>query len=250
MNAPLFMAETGDQKEKANQWKSFLELNRYDTSSIERIDCTRDNPVVFDREGRKFSIDFVSDRLNYHKKKPSLKNEILSKAVGSGRYGLKVLDLSAGLGIDAVFLAQLGYNVEAVERNPLIYLCLQNALEELKDSDAELAARLKFHFSTAQNFVSTLLKQENKTEGPFDVVYFDPMFPQKAKSALPKQEMVFFKNLVGSDDDAAEVVSTVLQLKNIKRLAVKRPLAAPPLLKPNGQIAGKLIRYDIYGVNS
>ncbi|MBY0452672.1 MAG: class I SAM-dependent methyltransferase, partial [Bdellovibrionaceae bacterium] len=230
---------------KATEWKNFLELNQYEADSVERIDFTQDNPVVFDSEGRKFTIDFVNDRINYHKKKQSLKNEILSKAVGGGRYGMKVLDLSAGLAIDAVFLAQLGYEVEAVERNPMIYLCLQNALEALKAEDAELASRLKFRFASARQFMTQIPDSE-----VFEVVYFDPMFPQKTKSALPRQEMVFFKNLVGSDDDAAEVAATVLQLKNVKRLAVKRPLSAPPLLKPNGQIAGKLIRYDIYGVNS
>lgn len=239
----LFDATTSDQKAKALEWKTFLAQKNFETDSIQRIDFNQDQPVIYDNEGRKFVIDFIGDRANYHKKKLSIKNEILSKAVGGGRYGLRVLDLSAGLGIDAVFLAQLGYIVEAVERNPMIYLCLQNALESLRASDSDLAARLKFHFSSAQDFIAH--HAEN-----FDVVYFDPMFPQKIKSALPRQEMVFFKNLVGSDNDAADVVGQILKLKNIKRLAVKRPLQAPPLMAPNGQIKGKLIRYDIYGVNS
>ncbi len=243
MAGTLFEATTSDQEAKAAHWKNFLKQKKYVTDSIKRIDFSQEHPVVFDADGRKFVIDFINDRTNYHKKKLSLKNEILSKAVGGGRYGMRVLDLSAGLGIDAVFLAQLGYDVVAVERNPLIYLCLENALETLKANNSLLAAKLKFHFSSAQDFIT-------EQSEAFDVVYFDPMFPQKAKSALPRQEMVFFKNLVGSDDDATEVVRKVLNLKNIKRLAVKRPLAAPALLQPNGQIKGKLIRYDIYGVNA
>ena len=84
-----------------------------------------------------------------------------------------------------------------------------------------------------------------------DVIYFDPMFPEKTKSALPRQEMVFFKALVGTDEDGSEVLKATLKLKKIKRVVVKRPLKAPVLgLKPTGEIKGKLIRFDIYGVNS
>ena len=73
------------------------------------------------------------------------------------------------------------------------------------------------------------------------------MFPQKKKSALPKQEMVIFKNLVGSDDDATEVLSLAIGSKKFKRCSVKRPLSAEPLLPTSGSIEGKIIRYDIYG---
>jgi 16S rRNA (guanine1516-N2)-methyltransferase len=160
----------------------------------------------------------------------------MSRALGSGKQGKRVLDLSAGLGIDAVFLAQLGYHVTAVERNPFIYIALKTALDHLT---ANYRSNLKFVFDQAQNFL-----QNNTCE--FDVCYFDPMFPSKTKAALPKQEMVFFKNLVGSDEDAATVLEIALSTKKFKRCVVKRPLSAEPLLKPAGHIKGKIIRYDIY----
>ena len=38
---------------------------------------------------------------------------------------------------------------------------------------------------------------------PPDVVYLDPMYPHKTKSALVKKEMRVFQSLVGADEDAA-----------------------------------------------
>lgn len=221
------------------KWKSFLEKYPNQLHGIQKIDLTTNCPTIFDQEGRKLNIDFVENHLNYNKKKSSIKSELISKALGGGKLGLRVLDLSAGLGIDAMFLSQLGYNVTAVERNPLLYLALSTAQEKLSD---EAKSEIRFEFDSAKHFV------EN-TNQAFDVIYFDPMFPEKKKSALPRQEMVLFKQLVGADDDAAEVVAAALNSKKAKRLVVKRPLKAPLLFtNPQNQVEGKLVRFDVYGV--
>jgi 16S rRNA (guanine1516-N2)-methyltransferase len=239
--------KTPEAFKKAQQWQKFLSENNFEFEQIEKIDMSGAVPVIYDKKNNKFSIDFVNDKKNYHKKKLSIKNEILSKALGAGKTGLKVLDLSAGLATDAVFLAQLGYDIVAVERNPLIYLCLEDALkflkahEEASNESTDARLKLRFHFADAQSF----LKNKNFEA---DVIYFDPMFPEKAKSALPRQEMVFFKGLVGADDDAANVLQAALKAK-VKRVVVKRPVKAPVLgEKPSGSLKGKLVRFDIYGV--
>jgi 16S rRNA (guanine1516-N2)-methyltransferase len=207
---------------------------------------------VTDTEDNKFSIDFENDKTNYSKKKGGLKSETIARAMGSGRYGFRVLDLSAGLAIDAVFLVQLGFTLTAVERNPLIYLCLQNALDLVRQNnpDSMLAKNLKFTFANSAEFLQSLSVEVAKNaDAAYDVVYFDPMFPDKTKSALPRQEMVFFKKLVGADEDAAEVLKRAAEMPGVKRVAVKRPLKAPILgAKPVASIEGKLIRFDVYGV--
>lgn len=221
-----------------DEWISFLESHQFD----ENIEIYYDNPhpVFVDAEKRKFQIDFENDRKNYSKFKSGRTTEPLSRALGSGKIGNKVLDLSAGLGIDAVFLAQLAFRVTALERNPLIFLALQNAHKNLTGHYRD---HLRFIFGDAKIFL-------NRSEENFDMAYFDPMFPEKNKSALPKQEMIFFKNLVGADEDAVEILDLALKTKKFKRVVVKRPLAAPALMsqefKPTGQIKGKIIRYDIY----
>ena len=186
-----------------------------------------------------FKIDFVNDKLNYAKRKSGLKTELISRAMGSGKCGLNILDLSAGLAVDAIFLSQMGYQVTSLERNKIIFKKLHEAWLQLPDAAKE---KIQFIFSDAKDY---LLAYSNT----FDVIYFDPMFPEKKKSALPKKEMVIFRSLVGDDHDATSVLELALQKKNIKRVVVKRPLKAEWLLrKPSHQLLGKLIRFDIYGV--
>lgn len=225
-------------EKKAHQWQSFLQQNNFDFSLVKSIDLTSETARIHDQSNNKFSIDFLEDRQNYQKKKSSMKKELIGRAMGSGRYGLKILDLSAGLAIDAVFLAQLGFEVTALERNPLIYSCLNEASQRISHD-----LKLKFVFESAQKFLAAHGDE-------YDVIYFDPMFPDKKKSALPRQEMVFFRHLVGSDEDAEQVLQMALQKFKAERVVVKRPLKAPFLLKkPSSQIVGKLIRFDVYGVH-
>lgn len=227
-----FVFANQDLETKYSHWKNFLQEN-FKSEDNYKIQFDGAVPTIFDQEGRKFKIDFIGDNTNYNKVKSSINKEPLAKALGSGSKGLKLLDLSAGLGVDAVFLLQLGFSVTAVERNPLVYMALKIASEQLP--------ALTVHYSDSLTFLETLKPED------FDVAYFDPMFPEKKKSALPKQEMVFFKNLVGSDDDALNIVNLATEKKLFKRFVVKRPLAAESFKKPSGRIEGKIIRYDIYG---
>ncbi len=235
----LFKYHSGENSElKMNEWISFLQRSPFSLEKLTCIDLTDQTPTFFDLEGNKFSINFELDRRNYQKKKSSLKKELIARAMGSGRAGMRILDLSAGLGIDAVFLSQMGFEVTAIERNAFIFLALNDAIQNSK-----IEMNLKFFFDSAQNYLQ-------KNIGNHDVIYFDPMFPDKKKSALPKQEMVFFRNLVGADEDAENVLELALQRKEIHRVVVKRPIKAPSLLKkPDFKVEGKLVRFDVYGVH-
>lgn len=228
-----FVFANPDLESKYGHWKTFLQEN-FKSEDHYKIQFDSAIPTIFDQEGRKFKIDFLGDNLNYNKVKSSINKEPLAKALGSGSKGFKLLDLSAGLGVDSIFLQQLGFQVTAVERNPLVYMALKIASEQLPEVEIVYSDSLKF--------------LESVNPGDFDVAYFDPMFPDKKKSALPKQEMVFFKNLVGTDEDASQIVQLATDKKLFKRFVVKRPLAAESFKKPAGSIEGKIIRYDIYGL--
>ena len=79
------------------------------------------------------------------------------------------------------------------------------------------------------------------------VLYLDPMFPEKNKTALPRKEMQIFRGWVGADEDSAELLKLALQLP-VDRIVVKRPLRAEPLLdKVTHSFEGKTVRYDLYG---
>lgn len=221
-----------------NEWQHFLEAHSQIENDYEIF--YQDYPMIKDSLGNRFQINFNQD-FNYRKTKSSIAKEPLGRSLGAGKLGLRVLDLTAGMGVDTVFLQQLGFNVTAVERNPLIYLALKNAHEKW---DSENKSDLQFVFGDAKAYLSEISADQ------FDVAYYDPMFPDKKKSALPKQEMVLFKGLVGADKDIAEVIQLYVESKKVKRLVVKRPLKEAAVeigkIKAAGNIQGKIIRYDIY----
>lgn len=187
---------------------------------------------LFDAQKRRIRIDFDSDKINYNRK--VIAKDPFLRAIGQNRKN--VLDISAGLAIDSVFLSQHGHKVTAIERNPLLYTLLSHAKER---SEYLKIRSIDFKFAQAKAFVQSISRDD------FDCIYFDPMFPDKVRSALPKQEMVLFRQLVGSDDDAAEILESLL--KTGSRIVVKRPAYSEPIgFKPTNAFESKLLRFDIY----
>lgn len=82
---------------------------------------------------------------------------------------------------------------------------------------------------------------------PPDVVYLDPMYPHRQKSALVKKEMRVFQSLVGPDEDADALLEPARRLAK-KRIVVKRPDYAPPLagIVTQAAVVTKSHRFDIY----
>ena len=82
---------------------------------------------------------------------------------------------------------------------------------------------------------------------PFDVVYLDPMFPHREKSALVKKEMQIFKEIVGADADSDDLFPIARSVAK-KRVVVKRPSKAEFLAnkKPTYSVTGRSSRFDIY----
>jgi len=80
-----------------------------------------------------------------------------------------------------------------------------------------------------------------------DVVYLDPMYPHRRKSALAKKEMQLLRQLVGDDEDASELLLAALASAK-QRVVVKRPRLAPVLVgsAPGFQITAPNTRFDIY----
>lgn len=195
--------------------------------------------LVEDREGRKLEIDFDKNHLDYKRRGHKGKNELISKALGVSKGVKKVLDLSVGMGIDSIFMTQLGFEVEGVERSPVLYMLLSEAL---KRTNQENLKNYKLHFADSLEFLDSFSDER------YHAIYFDPMYPHKKKSALPKQEMMVFRDLVGHDDDASLVLKKALTHK-VKRVVIKRPMNAEELL-PGVQHAyeGKVVRYDTYMV--
>ena len=159
-----------------------------------------------------------------------------------------VVDLTAGWGRDAQFLANNGYTVHAFEQQPVLAMMLTYAQQRIADD--ELARRLFFYHHDSRQNLREFILNKARIDKP-DVVYIDPMFPPKTRqSAAVKKEVVLLQHLAGdfSEKSDASLLNSALEL-DVKRVVVKRPLKANPLpgREPSGSIKGKLIRFDIYG---
>ncbi|MEN0058790.1 MAG: class I SAM-dependent methyltransferase [Bdellovibrio sp.] len=236
-------APGGVLHEKAQDLAKFLScpLNPAETKSFFfHLHVDLQGLWVRDHEKRKLKIDFDENHLDYERRGHHGKNELLAKALGVSKGCRAVLDLSVGLAVDSVFMTQLGFSVQGVERSPLLYVLLREAFAR---TQKEYLKNYQLHFADSLDFLKT-----QKEQCQVDAIYFDPMYPHKKKSALPKQEMVLFRELVGSDNDASEVLREALTWP-VRRVVVKRPLHAEELL-PGVRHAyeGKVVRYDTYVV--
>ena len=189
-------------------------------------------------------VDFVTGASAHRRKFGGGKGQAIAKAVGLNKGAVPhVLDATAGLGRDAFVLAALGCKVTIHERHPVVAALLYDGLQRAYQ-DAEIGDWMKAQVGMAFGSSHDLL---NSTEVEPDVVYLDPMFPHREKSALVKKEMRVFQSLVGDDHDADALLEFAMQLAS-KRVAVKRPDYAPFLdeQKPSMQITTKKNRFDVY----
>lgn len=202
-----------------------------------QLELSSEGPRLADAQKRVLEIDFIKDHLNYQRRGLRGKNELLAKALGYAKGVRRVLDLSAGMGVDAVFMTQLGFQVTSVERSKLLFVLLDEALQRAP----ELQSKLQFVSADSYEYL-----RSSESSREVDAIFFDPMYPHKKKTALPKQEMVVFRELVGHDEDAARVLEEALKWP-VSRVVVKRPLGAEELL-PGVRHAfeGKVVRYDVY----
>lgn len=166
--------------------------------------------------------------------------ELLAKAVGyKPRYQPYVIDASAGLGRDAFVLASLGCRVLMLERSAIIAALLQDALARLH------AVKNDYNLQLIQQNANDYLKHLDAAHRP-EVIYLDPMYPERNKTALVKKEMRILRAIVGSDEDAHITGQTALNVA-LKRVVVKRPKSAIPLMdKPDLSFSGNHSRFDVY----
>ncbi|PIE43390.1 MAG: hypothetical protein CSA50_05825 [Gammaproteobacteria bacterium] len=196
--------------------------------------------------GHAITCDFSGGKNNHRRKFSGGKKQLLAKAVGvSSRSELHVLDATAGLGRDAFVLASLGCTVTLLERSVIVHELLRSGLDRARlAGESDLLSVLD-----RMNLVHTDAKRwlAQQPADCVDVVYLDPMFPQREKTALVKKEMRYFHEIVGSDDDAGELLHQARE-KAAYRVVVKRAAKSPYLadIKPTYEIDGKSSRYDIY----
>lgn len=194
-------------------------------------------------------VDFTGGVVAHRRRFGGGRNQPLARAAGlkSGATPT-VVDATAGLGRDAFVLASLGCAVQLIERAPIIAALLRDGLQRAaRDPDIGplITERLRLITADGRDYLRELAGNQRP-----EVVYLDPMYPHRQKTALVKKEMRLLRQWVGDDDDAPELLAAALRCAQ-RRVVVKRPRQAPMLAgpPPGFQIVAPNTRFDVYLLN-
>ncbi len=152
-----------------------------------------------------------------------------------------VIDANGGWARDAFFLAQQGFAVTVLERVEVIFKLLADARERalVYPELQEIMARMTFVHADACAF----LQQEIHPK----VIYLDPMFPARMKSAKVKKDLQILQSLAETSIDDPSELFLLARQKATERVIIKRPINAPFLVEaPDFQYLGKTVRFDVY----
>jgi len=196
-------------------------------------------------EKKPFYLDFLSGKIRYRSQHAGLRKELLARAMGmKPRENPVIVDATAGLGRDSFILAKLGFEVIMLERSPVLFVLLRDALERARQDTLmqPVVERMRLLHADAHEWL--------KSSPRIDIIYLDPMFPQRQKSASVKKEMVILQELLGKDQDADSLFRLALTCA-ARRVVVKRPRLAVNIVEraPTFTLTGKSSRFDIYLTN-
>lgn len=196
-------------------------------------------------------VDFQAGAAAHRRQFGGGRKQDIARACGlHQKNDLQILDATAGLGRDSFVLAGLGAAVHMVERDPVLWALLEDGLLRARTSDdpdlMAVMARLRLSAGDARKLHDAAL-------GAPDVIYLDPMFPPRDKSAKVKADMQALHALLtpaeapGEPVPEADLLNWALA-RAVKRVVVKRPRLAATLggSTPDHQLSGKANRFDVY----
>jgi 16S rRNA (guanine1516-N2)-methyltransferase len=188
-------------------------------------------------------VDFVNGAVGHRLRYGGGRGQDLAKAMGL-RAGKTpdIIDATAGLGRDSFLLASLGAKVTMIERSDEMHALLAEGMRVAAAEDEDYRQIIDR---------MTLLKGDAKQVIPAldcHTILIDPMHPPRKSSALVRQELRQVRDIVGTDDDAADLVNLALSHAT-NRVVLKWPAKADPIAGVKAcshQIRGKSTRYDVF----
>ncbi len=191
-------------------------------------------------------VDFLAGSAAHRRLYGGGRGQAVARAVGL-KHGAtpQVIDATAGLGQDGFVLASLGCRVQLLERSPIIAALLQDGWQRAA-ADSAIGAWVRERLRVQQVESATYLANLTAQQRP-DVVYLDPMYPLRRKSALTSKELRILRDVVGDDADAAQLLE-IARAAAKQRVVVKRPRRAPTLdlRLADAQICTAHTRFDLY----
>ena len=185
------------------------------------------------REGgnRRFRLS-DSPKRSPSERRPRSRKSALARACDAGP-GLRVLDATAGWGTDGLALAGLGCHVRMLETNPLVFALLDDRLR-------------RSGVRAATEWADSRSRMRDPDGERYDVVYLDPMFPPRNKTALPARPLQVLREVVGDDaPDASELLALARRCA-LSRVVMKQRAHGPAVGQPDWRVDGRTIRFDVY----
>lgn len=194
-------------------------------------------------------VDFIEGALAHRQQFGGGRGQAIARAIGL-KHGItpSVLDITAGLARDAFILASLDCRLTLVEQSPILFTLVEDGIRRgLANADSAIILK---NFMNLVNADSVLYMEHMDRETRPDVIYIDPMYPERKKSALVKKDMQILQRLLGKDHDAKRLLKTALECAG-NRVVVKRPIHAEPVgnIEADTSISSKKTRFDVYLVN-
>ncbi len=193
-------------------------------------------------------IDFAEPKFLQRLKQAGRRSELIARAV-KPRPDMRVLDCTAGLARESFLLAHLGCHVTLIERSKVIGELIRDGLTRASMYPflAPTVSRMQLVIGDASRYLSHL-QAVSTSENRVDVIYIDPMFPQKSGSAAVGGEMQMLQRFLGVDEDARKLLELALS-QDVSRVVLKRPPHGDwhPPVKPVHVFSGKNSRYELFG---
>lgn len=228
-----------DKQNQEQAEKLAYELNLpISQDTLPRLQVTPHRLELLQKGCKPLYVDF--NQLKTSSNLKGLKKQGLVQACKPVR-GLSIVDATAGWGGDAAILAFMGAKVTMIERNPIMAALLNDGLMRIKEGSF-IKENLSLQIIEAKKFLTQL-----KSEHCPDVIYMDPMHPERQKSALVKKDMQLLQQLIGEDTDVLELLEIAVT-KARQRVVLKWPQKGQTLLTPGYSFQGKTVRFDVYPI--
>ena len=169
-----------------------------------------------------------------------LHHEMLVKIAKTKSAHPIAVDATAGMGEDALLLAAAGYEVILFEQDAVIAALLRDAMQRAAKHPVlrEMVGRMRLIEGDSITLMPSVVRRP-------DLVYLDPMFPERRKSGLINKKLQLLQKLERPCAAEEELLQAALSV-HPKRIVIKRPLKGAYLAgrKPGYSVKGKSIRYD------
>lgn len=131
------------------------------------------------------------------------RSERLVRACGvlRGETAPMIIDGTGGLGTDSWLLASAGATVITCERHPVLAALLRDGVQRAAVDAPDVAARIRILEGDVRGHLDGL---------EADVLYLDPMYPQRRKAALGDRRLRFLAALLAARESSSSAAAGVV----------------------------------------